>query len=161
MTLDLSLTSLVAFATTLTILIFFAILDIRDRRIANHFVLIGGAGGFVITILTDHLSQNPILHLTAFPFVTVLSYATFRIGAIGGADLKALVILSITSPGIELALWVDPVLEAIVGGGLMMLFMLIAGYVYSNRSIRSSESGTPLIPFLSVAYVLIQLLALL
>ncbi len=81
-------------------------------------------------------------------------------GAIGGADLKTLVILSIVSPGIELALWIDPVLEAIVGGGLMMLIMLILGYLYSNWSTKTSESGTPLIPFLSVAYVLIQLLAL-
>ncbi|MFX1263245.1 MAG: prepilin peptidase [Promethearchaeota archaeon] len=161
MTLDLSLTSLVAFCTTLTILIFFAILDTRDRRIANHFVLIGGASGLIITILTGHLGQNPILHLAAFLFVSVLSCALFQMGAIGGADLKTLVILSISSPGIELALWGDPVLEAIIGGGLTMLIMLIAGYVYSNWSMGTSERGTPLIPFLSAAYVLIQLLALL
>ena len=161
MTLDLSLTSLVAFGTTLTILIFFAILDTRDRRIANHFVLIGGAGALVITILTGHLGQNPILHLTAFLFVSVLSYTLFQVGAIGGADLKTLVILSISSPGIELALWVDPVLEAIIGGGLAMFIMLFAGYVYSNWSMGASERGTPLIPFLGAAYVLIQLLALL
>jgi Flp pilus assembly protein protease CpaA len=161
MTLDLSLTSLVAFGIALTILIFFSILDIRGRRIANHIVLSGGVIGLAITILTGHLGQNPILHLAALLFVIVISSVLFRIGAIGGADLKILIILSITSPGIELALWVDPVLEAIIGGGLMMLIMLILGYVYSNWSVGTSERGTPLIPFLSAAYVLIQLLALL
>jgi hypothetical protein len=92
--------------------------------------------------------------------VIVLSYVLFHIKAIGGADFKALVILSIISPGIELALWIDPILEAVIGGGLEMLIMLTFGYVYSNWSRKNNEKGTPLIPFLSVAYVLIQVLAL-
>ena len=161
MTVDLSPTSLVAFGTALVILSIFSILDIRDRMVANHLVLIGGTIGFAITALTGHLVENSLLHVAAFLFVIILAYALFRIGAIGGADLKTLVIVSIISPGIELALWSDPALEAIIGSGLTMLIMLILGYVYSNWSMKTSERGTPLIPFLSVAYVLIQLLALL
>jgi len=161
MTLDLSPTALVAFGMALAMLIFFSILDIRERRIANHLVLIGGAIGFATTILTGHLVQNLLLHLAALLFAIILPYALFRIGAIGGADLKTLVIVSIVSPGIELAVWIDPILEAIIGGGLTLLIMLILGFVYSSWSTKTSERGTPLIPFLSLAYVLIQLLALL
>jgi Flp pilus assembly protein protease CpaA len=161
MTVDLSPTSLVAFGTAFTILIFFSMLDIRYRRIANHIVLIGGTIGFAVTVFTGHLVQSPLLHLAAFLFVIVICYVLFRIGAIGGADLKILAIVSIISPGIELALWVDPVIEVIIGSGLMILTMLIFGYVYSSRSMKTSERSTPLVPFLSVAYVLIQLLALL
>ncbi len=124
-------------------------------------MLAGGVIGLAIVILTGHLIQNPLLHLTAPLFVIVLSYVLFRIGTIGGADLKALFILSIISPGIELALWIDPVLEAVVGGGLEMLIMLILGYAYSSWSRKDKDRGTPLIPFLSIAFVIIQILALL
>ncbi|MGD9381014.1 MAG: prepilin peptidase [Candidatus Thorarchaeota archaeon] len=160
MTLDLTLTSMITFVTTLVILIIFSMMDIRERKVSNHYMLVGGVIGLVIAFLPGHLNQNPILHLTAPIFVIVLSYVLFHIKAIGGADFKALVILSIISPGIELALWIDPILEAVIGGGLEMLIMLTFGYVYSNWSRKNNEKGTPLIPFLSVAYVLIQVLAL-
>ena len=161
MALDLTMTSVITFCTALVILIVFSIMDIRERRISNHFMLAGGVIGLAIVILTGHLIQNPLLHLTAPLFVIVLSYVLFRIGTIGGADLKALFILSIISPGIELALWIDPVLEAVVGGGLEMLIMLILGYAYSSWSRKDKDRGTPLIPFLSIAFVIIQILALL
>ena len=165
MTLDLTLTSMITFAYALVILIVFSIMDIRMRKVSNHYMLVGGVIGFVLVFLSGHLIQNPVLHLTAPIFVIVLSYVLFHIKAIGGADLKALIILSIISPGIELALLTDPILEAVIGGGLEMLIMLTCGYAYSNWSgkyVQQDEMRvTPLIPFLTIAYVLIQILALL
>jgi Flp pilus assembly protein protease CpaA len=140
-------------------------MDIRERKVSNHYMLLGGVIGLVIAVLTGRLIQSPVLQLTALLLVILLSYVLYQIKAIGGADLKALIILSILSPGIELTLWADPILEAVVGGGLEILIMLIIGLAYSNWSKRVSSSqdkaerGTPLIPFLSVAYVIIQLLA--
>ncbi len=61
MTLDLSLTSIVAFGTALAILISFSVLDIRDRKVSNHLVLIGGVIGFAITVISGHLAQNSLL----------------------------------------------------------------------------------------------------
>ncbi|MHA2066184.1 MAG: prepilin peptidase [Candidatus Thorarchaeota archaeon] len=159
--------SIIAFGTMLSILIVFSIMDIRERKVANQYMLAAGVIGIIITVLTGHLSQNPVLHLAAPIFVLVLSYVLFQIGAIGGADLKALLILSIVSPGIELALWTDPILEAVIGAGLEMLIMLTIGYAYSNWSRKDNDSqqdekrATPLIPFLGIAYMLVQILALL
>jgi Flp pilus assembly protein protease CpaA len=161
MTLDLTLASMITFVTALAILIIFSMMDIRERKVSNHYMVAGGVIGFVIVFLSGHLNQNLMLHLAAPIFVIVLSYVLFHIKAIGGADFKALVILSIISPGIEFALWMDPILEAVVGGGLEMFIMLTFGYAYSKWSRKYNERGTPLIPFLSVAYVLIQALALL
>ncbi|MHA1925022.1 MAG: prepilin peptidase [Candidatus Thorarchaeota archaeon] len=166
MTLDLTLASMITFATAFAILIVFSIVDIRERKVSNHYMLVAGVIGLVIVFLSGHLIQNPALHLTAPIFVLILSYVLFHIKAIGGADLKALLILSIVSPGIELALWPDPILEAVIGGGLEMFIMLTCGYVYSNWSGKNNTQQdemrvTPLIPFLGLAYVLIQILALL
>ncbi|MHA2141256.1 MAG: prepilin peptidase [Candidatus Thorarchaeota archaeon] len=167
MTLDLSLTSIIAFSTVLSILTVFSIMDIRERKVANQYLLVAGGIGVIIIGLTGHLIQNPLLHLAAPIFVTILAYVLFQIGAIGGADLKVLIIMSVISPGIELALWTDAILEAVIGGGLEMLIMLTCGYVYSNWSRKEDDTqraekiSTPLIPFLVIAYVLIQTLALL
>ena len=123
MALDLTPTSIITFVTALVILIVLSIMDIRERKVSNHYILLGGVIGLVIAILKGSLFQEPVLHLTALLFVTLLSYVLFQIKAIGGADLKVLIILSILSPGIELALWANPILEAVVGGGLKILIM--------------------------------------
>lgn len=157
---------MISFATAFVILIVFSIMDIRERKVSNHYMVIGGVIGLIIVFLSGHLIQNPVLHLAAPIFVIGLSYILFHIKAIGGADLKTLLILSIVSPGIELALWPDPILEAVIGGGLEMIIMLTCGYAYSNWSGKDDTQQdemrvTPLIPFLGLAYVLIQILALL
>ena len=166
MTLELTVPSISTFMTALAILIIFSIMDVRERRVSNHSMLIGGVIGIFIAVLTGHLIHNLVLHLTAPIFTIVVSYTLFQIGSIGGADLKALIILSIISPGIELALWVEPVFEAIIGGGLEILIMLTFGYAYSkwtrkeNGLPQDERRITPLIPFLCLAYVLIQMMAI-
>jgi Flp pilus assembly protein protease CpaA len=96
-----------------------------------------------------------------------VSFLLFRIGAIGGADVKALLIVAILSPGIQLAMWDSPILEALVGGGMELFIMLSLGYAYTKRpsSLRSNSDArvrtVPLIPLLLLGYILIQILSVL
>ncbi|MHA1934545.1 MAG: hypothetical protein ACW97A_04640, partial [Candidatus Thorarchaeota archaeon] len=97
-------------------------------------------------------------------FALVIGYLLFRIGAIGGADVKTLVTISLVSPGVSFSSWVDPVLEGVIVSGLEMVIMLLLGQFWAYRMITSKEGGkhqTPaLIPFLFVGFLLVQLLAL-
>lgn len=161
MVLDLTLTSVLTFFTILSLLAVYSILDIRDRRVKNDFVLAGGVLGCIILILTGHFVSSAILHATAILLVVPLAYVLYRIGSMGGADVKVLFVLVLVSPGIELGVWNQPVLEAIVALGGELSIMLLGGYLYW-RFKRNNENVTPpLIPFLLVSYLAIQMLALL
>ena len=167
MTLDLSVTSLLMFSVTLALLIVYSIMDFRSRLVRNEFLAIGGVLGFSLVVLSGHLTANSVLHLTAVIFVPSISYLLFRIGAVGGADAKTLLIVAILSPGIELAMWDSPILEALIGGGLELFIMMSLGYAYTKRSsgLKSNSDAeyqtVPLIPFLLLGYTLIQILSFL
>ncbi len=167
MTLDLSVTSLLVFSVTLALLTVYSAMDFRSRLVRNECLVIGGVLGFSLVVLSGHMTANSVLHLTAVIFVASVSYLLFRIGAIGGADTKALLIVAILSPGIELAMWDSPILEAIIGGGLELFIMMLLGYAFMKRSrILKSNSdaeyrAVPLIPFLLLGYILIQTLSFL
>lgn len=166
MALDLSITSVLAFSVTLVLLIVYSIMDLHGRKVRNLYMLAGGLVGFSVTVLSGHVAESPVLHLTAFIFVSFLSYLLFRIGSLGGADAKSLVTVAIMSPGIEFAVWNSPTFEAFVGGGLGLFIMLLLGYVYSRwtKNVQDKfEEGRPVvpqIPFLLLGYVIIQVLAL-
>ncbi len=167
MALDLSITSVLAFSATLVLLIVYSIMDLQGRKVRNLYMLTGGIVGFSVTVLSGHVAESPVLHLTAFIFVSVLSYLLFRIGSLGGADAKSLVTVSMVSPGIEFATWNSPVFEAFIGGGLGLFIMLLLGYTYSKwtKDVQGKfEEGrpvVPLIPFLLLGYIIIQVLAFL
>ncbi|UCH05596.1 MAG: prepilin peptidase [Candidatus Thorarchaeota archaeon] len=167
MTLDLSVTSLLVFSLTFALLIVYSAMDLRSRLVRNEYLAIGGLLGFSLVVLSGHLTANSMLHLTAVIFVASVSYLLFRIGAIGGADAKALLIVAILSPGIQLAVWDSPILEALIGGGLELFIMLLLGYAYTRwlSSLRSNSHAeyrtVPLIPFLLLGYILIQILSFL
>ncbi len=160
MVLDLSIVSIVTFFTITSLLVVYSILDIRDRRVMNEVVFAGGVVGCIVSILTGHFVANLVLHLTALLLVIPLAYILFRIGSIGGADAKILFIVALISPGIELGIWSQPILEAIVGLGSELVVILLGGYLYW-RFIRNEDNSTPpLIPLLLVGYLIVQVIGL-
>jgi Flp pilus assembly protein protease CpaA len=142
----------------------YAYLDIRDRRVPNNLMYSGAFFGFVATIVTGHLFENPLLHISAFVFIALVSLLLFEIGAIGGADFKGLLVIAITSPGNLFATWGDPIFEGIIAGGLEIAIMLLLGLLYSRISKSEyrpeGKKGVPLLPLLLIAYLVVQLLAL-
>ena len=74
--------------------------------------------------------------------------------------MKALFIIAVISPGVEFADWGNPVLEGILIVGLLLIVTLLSGYLISQRKSDGTEV-IPLIPILSGAYLVLQLLALL
>jgi Flp pilus assembly protein protease CpaA len=160
MVLDLSFASIMSFVTILSLLLIYSFLDIRDRRVTNELVIVGGTVGFIVLILTNHLSSHASLHVIALLLIIPLSYILFRVGSIGGADAKVLFVVALISPGIELGIWSQSILEAIIGLGGELIVMLLGGYLYW-RVKRNSENVTPpLLPFLLVGFLAIQVLAL-
>jgi len=160
MVLDLSLVSILSFFTIISLLVIYSILDIRDRKVMNEVVFEGGVVGCVVLILTGHFASNLVLHLTALLLVIPLTYILFRIGSIGGADAKVLFIVAFISPGIELGSWNQPVLEAILALGVEFVSMLLGGYLYWRFRRNDGNTTPPLLPFLLVGYLAIQVIAL-
>ncbi|MFX1367026.1 MAG: prepilin peptidase [Promethearchaeota archaeon] len=156
--------SSVLFSLSSMFLLDYAYLDIRDRRVPNNLMYVSAFFGFFVITVTGHLLENLLLHISALGFMVLVSFLLFRIGSIGGADFKALLVIAMTSPGILFASWSDPVFEGIIAGGLEVAIMLLLGLLYSriskpeNRSDRKKE--VPLLPLLLIAYLAVQLLAL-
>jgi len=160
MVLDLSLVSIMSFFTIIALLVIYSILDIRDRKVRNEVVLGGGLVGCIVLILTGHFTSNLVLHLTALLLVIPVTYILFKIGSIGGADAKVLFIVAFISPGIELGSWNQPVLEAIFALGVEFVAMLLGGYFYWRFRRNDENASPPLLPFLLVGYLVIQVIAL-
>jgi Flp pilus assembly protein protease CpaA len=160
MVLDLSIVSIATCFTVITLLVVYSILDIRDRRVMNEVVFAGGVVGCIVSILTGHFIANLVLHLTTLLLVIPLAYILFRIGSIGGADAKILFIVALISPGIELGIWSQPILEAIVGLGSELVVILLGGYLYWRFKRNEDKSTPPLIPLLLVGYLIVQVIAL-
>ena len=160
MVLDLSLASIVHFIMIISLLVVYSILDLRYRRVKNELVVSGVVVGFIISIFTGHFVASIVLHTTALLLTIPLAYILFRLGSIGGADVKILFIVSLFSPGLELGDWNQPVLEAILGLGGELLVMLLGGYLYWRIKGANKENVPPLLPFLLLGYLVVQLFAL-
>ena len=91
----------------------------------------------------------------------MLSYALYRLGTVGGADVKALMILAIASPGFALTVWDDPILEAVINIGGATAVMLLLGFLYWKLASKNGNwnSKPPLIPFLLMGFIAIQIIA--
>ena len=164
MVLDPIISASMAFLAAILLLSLYSIMDIRNRRVPNRVLLTGGLIGIAIVILTGHLYSHLILHLSGISTMCLLSYFLFKTGAIGGADLKALVTISIISPGVEFSIWENVVFEGILAACIQILIMLILGYLYwvmnQRRNKLVDEVKTPpLIPMLLIGYILVQFLA--
>ncbi len=151
----------ISFATAVILLLVFSFFDVRERKVSNGLLSAGGLVGCVVSILTGHLFILPFLYLSTLSFVLALSYVLFRLGALGGADVKALIVVTLTSPGVVYAHWENQIYEGVMIGAIEILVMLFAGYLYSQirrRSDRTSseERAAPLIPLLLVGYMVVQ-----
>jgi hypothetical protein len=160
MVLDLSLVSIVHFITIISLLVVYSILDLRYRTVRNELVLAGAVIGGTIWVFTGHFFAGIVLHATALLLTLPLAYILFRLGSIGGADAKVLLVVALFSPGIELGNWNQPALEAILGLGGELLVMLLGGYLYWRIKRNDNESTPPLLPFLLLGYLVIQIFAL-
>ena len=158
MVLNFTVMSIASLLTIITLLVIYSILDIRDRKVKNEIVLIGGVVGYLILVLTEHFVHNTVLHLSALLLVVSISYILFRIGSIGGADAKVLFTIALLSPGIELGAWSQPVLEAIIGLGGELIVMLLGAYLYWRY--KTGERSPPIIPILLIGYLIVQPFAL-
>ncbi len=157
--------AIVSLTLAVLLLLLFSVMDIRAREVRNKYSVGGILLGIVAVYLTGHLRDQFILHASATIFLLIVSFLLFRTGAIGGADAKSLLMIAVVSPGMELGDWGNPVLEAIIIGGLEMLVMLLLGMLYwraSQNRVDSVETRPPpLIPFLTIGYLVVQLLAIL
>jgi Flp pilus assembly protein protease CpaA len=160
MVLDLSVASILSFCTIIILLVIYSFLDVRERRVKNEFILVGGIVGCIFLLLTSHFVSNIVLHVTALVMVAPLAYILFRMRSIGGADVKSLFLVALISPGIELRVLNIPVLEATIGVGGELMVMLLGGYLYWRLKINDENATPPLIPFLLLGYLAIQLIAL-
>lgn len=160
MVLEITVPSILSLAATTALLLIYAVLDLRTRIVPNRIMVAGGLTGLVIVILTGHLVDQALLHLSASVFMVLVAYLLFRAGAFGGADVKAVVTVAILSPGIEFGSWSDPVLEGILGSGLLLVTILLGAYLFSRyRPKKEVTRVTPLLPMVLAAYLLLQLLA--
>ncbi len=158
---SLTMSSVLSVLTALSLLSFYSYLDIRHRQVSNTAVLLGGALAFVVVVLSGHLQARLPLHLSAVIFVPLLSYSLFRIGALGGADVKILLITAIVSPGFELMEMTNALFESVLSASIQMFLMLLGGYLYTRTSGHKNHAiSPPLIPFLFLGYFVIQLMAL-
>jgi len=153
----------ISFATAVILLLVFSFLDVRERKVSNGLLSAGGLIGCVVSILTGQLFRLPFLYLSTLSFVLALSYVLFRLGALGGADVKALIVVTLTSPGVVYAHWENQIYEGVMIGAIEILAMLFAGYLYSQIRLRSGrnsseERAVPLIPLLLAGFVVVQMM---
>jgi Flp pilus assembly protein protease CpaA len=100
MVLVITVSTISSFIFAVSLLIIYSYLDIKTREIPNRLMFIGGILSLGVILQSDHLIENASLHLTAVLFTLVLGYILFRIGALGGADVKTLITIAIISPGV-------------------------------------------------------------
>lgn len=151
---------LLAFVCIVVMLTIYSILDLRERRVSNKAIIAGLIVGLVLDTASGHIISAFPLHLIALSFATIMILILFRLGAIGGADAKSIVIVSLVSPGIEFSTMDNQILEGIIGCAMMLFIMFLFGYIYQLAKKDSHSRTTPLIPFLLMGYLAIQLLAL-
>jgi preflagellin peptidase FlaK len=159
--LEITVPSIVSFVSTITLLLIYSLLDLHERRVPNRVMIAGGTIGVGIVTLTGHLFNQMLLHLSAIVFMLCVGYLLFRLRVFGGADVKTVVSIAILSPGIEFSNWSDPILEGAVASGLLLGIVLLSAYLFSKSERRSEELRMiPLLPIVLVAYLGMQLLAL-
>jgi Flp pilus assembly protein protease CpaA len=158
MGLTLNEASFIGFSTILILLVILSIYDLRERRVPNQVVLISGVIGGVIGILTGHIVNEWMLHLSAIIFV-IIPIILYRVDVLGGADVKAILLIAIVSPGIEFTVWDQPYFEAIIAQLLQILIMLFLGFIWSRVRNKEETRKPALIPLLLVGYLIVQLLA--
>ena len=153
----------ISFAIAVILLLVFSFFDIKERKVSNGVLLVGGLVGCVVSILTGQIFSRFVLYISALTFVLALSYLLFRLGALGGADVKALLVVTITSPGLVYGHWENQIYEGVMISAVEVLVMIFLGYSYwlihrhSSRT-SSGKRTVPLLPLLLVGYIVVQMI---
>ncbi len=156
---ELSYSHVIASIAVLWVLTHFSVLDLKGRRVSNRYSALYVVAGVVITGLTGHLSDELVLHLMGLVVILSLSLGLYRIGSLGGGDVKTFIIVAICSPGLEFVGLEDVVIESLIGTGGLVILTLFFSLMYVRYLKPKSDSGrtTPLILFILLAYLVIQL----
>lgn len=155
-------TPTISFVIAIILLLVFSFFDIKERKVSNGVLLAGGLVGCVVSILTGQLFSRLVLYISALTFVLALSYLLYRLGALGGADVKALLVVTITSPGLVYGHWENQIYEGVMIGAIEVLVMILVGYSYwlihrhSSRT-SSGKRTVPLLPLLLGGYLAVQM----
>jgi len=160
MTLEITFVATIAFVYTSILLAIFSISDLRKRQVRNEMIGFGMVIGVLLGVATNHLIDLVILHLSATIIAALIGFGLFRLKSIGGADAKSILIIAIVSPGIEFAVFENLIYEALIGSLVPILCMLLLGYIYYRKKPAADDKTTPLIPFLFLGYLLVQIIAL-
>ena len=141
-----SLLAVITISGTFILLSYSAMQDYKTREIAN-WVWVGGLMILPLTLLRINFAGLAVIYglqlLTSFAVVLL----GFRLGILGGADGKAILLIAFTYPWISIdAIWVllAP-LGVLIGGflivGIHSLVLLILNIIrWRHRSIRSEEN---------------------
>ncbi|MCF2135703.1 MAG: prepilin peptidase [Candidatus Thorarchaeota archaeon] len=156
-----SLPHILSFLTVVIALIPFSILDLRYRRVSNRYTMASIVVGCMLITLTGQIFIELWIHLFAIVLMLWFVLVLYRIGSLGGADVKILLFVSITSPGLVFVVWDDFIIEGLVGTGMMVVLILILASTYSRTKRSTQHDRTPLVPFMLIAYLCIQMLSLL
>ncbi len=84
-------------AICLITLIIASIMDLRKREISDKVWLGSGIISIIINII-DYNNVNILNYLITLGIISILSYIIYRTGLFGGADAKALIIISLLIP---------------------------------------------------------------
>ncbi|MHA2423914.1 MAG: prepilin peptidase [Candidatus Thorarchaeota archaeon] len=161
MAVEITIQGLLAFSLAVALLMFFSLMDLKTRKVPNEVMSMSFALGVLMSIVTGHLIDQLYLHLVGIIFAVVFAIPLFYMNAIGGADVKTVILLQFISPGLELGTFTEFVTEGMIGVFALLLSMLVLGLLYSRREEKIDRKRTPLIPFLFVGYLVMQLIVLL
>ncbi|GIU70882.1 MAG: peptidase A24 [Candidatus Nitrosocaldaceae archaeon] len=87
-------------AICLVMLIIASIMDLKKREISDKVWLISGSIGIILLII-DH-SNLDLFYAISLGIVSIIAYTIYRTGMFGGADAKALVVISLLLPYYEI-----------------------------------------------------------
>ncbi len=158
---EITIVGAVSFLYVSIMLVVFSVLDVRDRRIPNRLMGFVIIEGIILIIFNGHLMEHLSLHIIALIIALSVGSVLFKLKAIGGADAKAILFIACISPGIEFRAHDNLLFEGIIGCLVPVLIMLILGYLYYKKKPEEDTRTTPLIPFLLIGFLLVQVIALL
>ena len=162
MTVDQSISGIVIVLYVILLLLVLSVADIRSRTAPNSYLVGGGGIGILIEIAMG-VEPEIILRVISLAFTMALALSLYRIGAVGGGDVKTLIVVALLSPGLPTTTCDYEVLEAVLAGGIELFVMLLLGTIhlrFRSDGGRTSEI-TPLIPYLLIGYLVVQIASIL
>ena len=158
MSIDQSISGIVIVLYVISLLLVLSVADIRSRTAPNSYLVGGGGIGILIEIAMG-VEPEIILRVIGLAFTVALALSLYRLGAVGGGDVKTLIVVALLSPGLPTMTCDDEVLEAVLVGGIELFVMLLLGTIHSRlrSGRRQTSETTPLIPYLLVGYLVVQI----